>query len=305
MFRDIFGNNRVKLSLHAHTTRSDGRKTPEEAAYIYRAAGVDAAAFTDHWVWNPEGECNGLKLLSGAEYNIGGGDGSGFLSGGGVYHITAIGCTREPDVRTEDSPEKICAAVHAAGGIAVLAHPAWSLNDPATVAAQNCYDATEIFNTVSGTHNSCRPDSAFFCDTLACRGLLLPLFAADDAHYYDGSDAPVSYVCARAGSTGSGEVLDALRRGDFYSTQGPEIHMRREGDRLIVDCTPVSDILFISNLVWVPGRRVSGDGVTHAEYTVNRGIPDARGVNRGYDRFVRAEAIDAEGRRAWTNYIRI
>ena len=48
MFRDMFGNNRMKINLHTHTTQSDGRRTPEEAAKIYKDAGYDAIALTDH-----------------------------------------------------------------------------------------------------------------------------------------------------------------------------------------------------------------------------------------------------------------
>ena len=42
MFQDMFGNPRLKVGLHIHTTISDGRKSPEKAARIYKAAGFDA-----------------------------------------------------------------------------------------------------------------------------------------------------------------------------------------------------------------------------------------------------------------------
>ena len=50
MIIDIEGNKRYKINLHTHTTISDGRKTPEQVAEIYRAAGYDMIAFTDHWI---------------------------------------------------------------------------------------------------------------------------------------------------------------------------------------------------------------------------------------------------------------
>lgn len=65
MHLDMFGNKRCKVGLHTHTTRSDGRVTPEESAAIYKAAGYDAIAFTDHWVYNGEEEIDGLKIISG------------------------------------------------------------------------------------------------------------------------------------------------------------------------------------------------------------------------------------------------
>ena len=44
MFTDLTGKTRLKIGLHTHTTLSDGHKTPEEAAAVYKAAGYDAIA---------------------------------------------------------------------------------------------------------------------------------------------------------------------------------------------------------------------------------------------------------------------
>ena len=74
MYTDLNGAKRLKVNLHLHTTGSDGCKTPEEAAAIYRAAGYDVIAVTDHWRYRASGELGGLRILGGAEYNIGGGD---------------------------------------------------------------------------------------------------------------------------------------------------------------------------------------------------------------------------------------
>ena len=96
MFTDLTGKTRLKIGLHTHTTLSDGHKTPEEAAAIYKAAGYDAIAITDHWVYGEGGEIDGLTILSGCEYNVGGVD-----EGTGVhetYHIVGIGMTRDPEI---------------------------------------------------------------------------------------------------------------------------------------------------------------------------------------------------------------
>ena len=54
MEKDLFGINRWKINLHTHTTRSDGSRTPEEVAEIYKKAGYDVIAVTDHWGnWRP------------------------------------------------------------------------------------------------------------------------------------------------------------------------------------------------------------------------------------------------------------
>ena len=143
MEKDMFGVSRLKVNLHMHTTLSDGSKTPEEAAEIYKKAGYDVVAITDHWIHRDSGEIGGLRILSGAEYNIGGGDAST-----GVYHILGIGCSKKPNLTQEAGPQKIIDEVHRCGGIAILAHPAWSLNTAQQAAALSGVDATEIFNSV-------------------------------------------------------------------------------------------------------------------------------------------------------------
>ena len=56
MEKDMFGVSRLKVNLHMHTTLSDGSKTPEEAAEIYKKAGYDVVAITDHWIHRDSGE---------------------------------------------------------------------------------------------------------------------------------------------------------------------------------------------------------------------------------------------------------
>ena len=99
MIKDMFGTNRLKINLHLHTTQSDGHKTPEEAAAIYREAGYDIIAITDHWKYRESGAIGGLRTLSGAEYNIGGKNGAE-----GVFHILALGCSREPHIPERPGP---------------------------------------------------------------------------------------------------------------------------------------------------------------------------------------------------------
>ena len=144
MEKDLFGINRWKINLHTHTTRSDGSRTPEEVAEIYKKAGYDVIAVTDHWKYHESGEIGGLRILAGAEYNIGGGN-----AGTGVYHILGIGCSREPDLAGTAGPQEIIDEVHRCKGLAVLAHPAWSLNTAQQAAKLSGIDATEIYNSVS------------------------------------------------------------------------------------------------------------------------------------------------------------
>ena len=246
MYIDMDGVKRLKINLHAHTTDSDGRVSPEEAARIYREAGYDVLAITDHWRWHKSGELSGLRILAGAEYNVGGSDGAA-----GVYHILGLGCAHEPEIdREEQDPQRILDAIHAANGLAVLAHPAWSLNSVSQAAALHGVEATEIYNTVSDAHESCRPYSGNFVDIAAGQGLTYPLLATDDVHYYDGTDTTCSYIMlACAPDATDTELLQAIREKRFYATQGPEVHLDIVGDEAVVRCSPAARITLFTNRV--------------------------------------------------------
>ena len=60
MEKDENGAIWYKGNLHTHTTRSDGRKSPEEVMALYRDHGYDFLALTDHWIPSEEGERDGL-----------------------------------------------------------------------------------------------------------------------------------------------------------------------------------------------------------------------------------------------------
>jgi histidinol phosphatase-like PHP family hydrolase len=284
MYIDIKGNKRQKVGLHMHTAVSDGKLTPEETARAYKSLGYDAIAITDHWVYGDHGSFEGMNIISGAEYNIG-----GHATEIGVYHILALFMDRKPDITRADDAQRIIDGVHEVGGLAVLAHPAWSLNTPEMIMSLRDIDATEIYNTVSARQESFRPDSSLIVDMLAGRGVEFPLLATDDAHYYGGIDDGISYIMAECETNSPEDIRKAIVEKRFYATQGPEIIMTREGNRFILDCSPVSHIYFASNASWAR-RATHGEGLTHAEY-----------VASDEDRFVRAFVVDAEGRQAWTN----
>lgn len=287
MYTDTSGRKWYKGNLHLHTTLSDGRLDPSEAFRLYRDHGYDFIARTDHWVWGAQDSFEGMTILSGCEYNI---DGN---VRDGVYHMLAVGMETDPGIsRDRADPRSVVEAVHAAGGVCGLAHPAWSLNTPEMIADLSGADFTEIYNSVSAPPRNCRPYSGYVLDLAAVQGCMLPLAATDDTHFYiEGYDACVSFIYLQADSCEPGDLVDALRNGRFYASQGPRLDWRREGDRLIFDMSPVREIAWFNDRPWMDGRTVAGGEITHAEYTFHP-----------KDSFVRAEIRDAEGRYAWSPY---
>ncbi|MCI8590038.1 MAG: CehA/McbA family metallohydrolase [Clostridiales bacterium] len=290
MYTDLLGKKRMKLNLHTHTNRSDGHRTPEEAAAIYREAGYDLIALTDHWVLSKEEEISGLRTIAGCEYNIGGND-----TKNGVFHIVGLGLEKEPAISPEADAQTVIDQINEAGGIAVLAHPAWSLNSVEQVKPLRGLAATEIFNTVSGLFQSDRAYSGTIVDLLANTGVILPLIAADDTHYYEGEQTVSSIMLdVTDGKTETKDILQKIKNGDFYATQGPEIHIAKEGDAIKLCCSPVQKISFFSDDSWHPARIIRGDNLTEAIHKP-----------KDFSAWIRAEVTDQDGKMAFSNIIRL
>ena len=288
MHTDLYGKTCFKLGLHHHSTRSDGRLTPEEIAEKYCSADYDAIAITDHWVFGEESTLKGFPVLSGCEYHTGIRDGNE-----GVYHILCLMPDREPQLDRTMSPQQIIDGIHAAGGLAVLAHPAWSLNSPEKIKALRDLDGIEIFNTVSERGNSRRGDSSLLVDLLASEGYFYPLLAADDSHFYEASgnfaDSCTAFIVVSCDTLAPNAIKDAIKAGNFYASTGPEIHMTVENGIARVDCSEATEIVFLSNFVYMNNRVITGENLTSGEYTIQPG-----------ETYIRAYVTDSLGRRAWS-----
>lgn len=280
----------LRGNLHMHTSHSDGKLSLEEAVTLYEQAGYDFIAVTDHWVVSEKGAApNGMLLFSGCEYNV------GTDVREGIYHIVGAGLKRDPGLSREDAgldAQRVIDAINDAGGIAILAHPAWSLNSADKAAKLSGLSGVEIYNTTSGFPRNVRPYSGLFVDQLASQGILLPCMAADDAHQYD-HDVLGGWLMVYAQEKTHEAVMKAIRAGDFYATQGPDVFVSREGNCLHVECSPAAHVVFYSNDLWNPERVVSGEGITHANYRIT-----------SQDAYVRVEVIDSEGKRAFTSPIK-
>lgn len=288
MYQDAQGKKWWKGNLHTHTTNSDGRKTPEEAIRVYREQGFDFMAITDHWVWSESRFQEGMLVLSGCEYNVG----DQMRGESEIYHILSIG-GKAPAVvpkNTSLSPQEMLDAIHQVGGFAVLAHPSWSLNRPDRILPLKGIDAVEIYNTLSGTPwNGRRADSSSILDIVSAAGKLLPVVAVDDTHFYTGEQGR-SFIWVQAEELTQEAILEALRAGRFYASQGPRLAVSYEGGRILVHSSPVQDVVFYSNQVWASHRTTRGEGLTQVAYT-----PESS------EAFIRVEAVDEAGNMAWTS----
>ena len=275
----------LKANFHAHTTCSDGKLSPEECIGFYAGAGYDVLAVTDHRKVT-ETESDRILLIPGIEID--------YRMPGQWVHILGLGMKKEIASRWNPSgtPQGGIDMIRSLGGIAVLAHPAWSMNTPAFMRSLTGLSGVEIWNSVSTLPlNGDRADSSPLLDvTWASGGKLLPVFANDDSHPYT-FEAGVAATMVQAENRSVPAVMNALRAGRFYGTTGPRILqiLKRHNREIIVQCSPAEYVIFYSDSPWSNGRTVAGHDITECSYTIQKN-----------DHYVRVEVRDADGRKAWS-----
>jgi len=279
-----------KGNLHCHTTISDGALSSEEAAQLYRGFGYDLLAFTDHRHFSGA-SChkNGMLLLSGIEVD--------FTLPCETLHIVGIGMGGEYIYNKSQwlNPQACIDGIRKHGGCAIVAHPAWSLNTLATLIGLRDITAAEIYNSFSTIPwNGDRADSSVLLDLAATHGAPYNVVASDDSHKYDG-EVGESFTMVQAEALTANAVMEALRTGRFYASQGPRFEqIILEEDWLSIRCSPVETVIFYSNIPWAYGRCVTGLEQTTAEYDLRNNLGET---------FLRCQIIDQNGRSAWSNPI--
>ncbi len=295
----------LKGGLHCHTTRSDGKCTPEEVIRLHHEHGYDFLAITDHRNYNYTNFAPDvpLTIIPGMEYD------NTFVRGHGFrcFHTVCIGPAKEDgngyeqDQRLESGKAKdqyeyqaYLDDIHANGNLTIYCHPQWSSTPASYFCEMKGNFAMEIWN--SGCVINCDMDSdAAYWDELLGQGKMIYGVATDDGHalhhHCNG------WVMVNA-ENNIRAILDALNDGKFYSSCGPEIYdFYVEDNMAIVECSAAVKVRFQSDMH--PTRCVrSADGtLTHAEFSLLNKAGELH-----YD-YIRAVVTDSEGKKAWTNPI--
>lgn len=282
-----------KGNLHTHCTRSDGDLPVDEVIDRYRRQGYDFLALSDHFL-----ECydfpvtdtrafrdDGFTTLLAAELHV------GKLLNEEVWHVLAAGIPAD-FAPPEDGEDIVALAKRAAdaGAFIGLVHPAWYGLQSEDARILPFAHAIEVYNHGSEVE-SARGDGWGLCDLLLNDGRRVQSFATDDAHHLT-HDAFGGWVCVKAASLDPDAILESLKAGRFYSSQGPSIHdLRIEGDEILVDCSPAATVV------------VNGRGA-RAVKVMGRGLTTAKlPLKRFRDGYFRITVIDELGRKAWSNAV--
>ncbi|MET7276607.1 CehA/McbA family metallohydrolase [Kribbella sp. NPDC005582] len=283
-------------NLHTHSSESDGAFSPAETARIYREAGYDFLAITDHFRAEYDFPMTDTRNLRTAAFTtlIGAELHAPRTEAGPSWHIVAVGLPLdfEQPAAGETGPE-LARRARAAGAFVGMAHPSASLLTAVDAESLDAAHSVEVYNALADREN--RGDSWHLTDVLLNRGHRLTAYAADDAHLQPQDPPPcAAWVQVRSESLEPDELLTALIAGHFYSSTGPELYdVRLDGDVMRVRCSAAVKVLLSGG---VPGAQVEqGTGLTECSLPV--------AMFRGSHCRITVE--DAAGGRAWTNPIHL
>lgn len=274
-----------KGNTHLHSIASDGGKTFSEMAELYATKGYDFLFRTDHWIASDttvETMAYPLLWLDGIELD-------GCDATGAYFHVVCLG--RVDGICHENGFESALISAREQGALLIAAHPHWCGNS-----LDDClrwpFGGIEVYNHVCHWLNG-KSNGLIHWDAALRKNPNVLAFAVDDAHLkpeHPGWNG--GWIMVNAETCSRQEILSAIRRGNFYSSCGPEIRsIALDGHELSMTTSPIRFMRLVgpgSN-----GKRVgSFDGPLLT--SISMSIPD----NWPY---VYVELEDETGRRAWTN----
>jgi hypothetical protein len=232
-------------NLHCHSTRSDGNLPPEEVIAAYKRLGYHFICLSDHFEaeydwqitdtsrWRDES----FTTLIGAELSSPG------PVQRGKYWLGAAGLPADfPAVGEGETGPQLARRAQQAGAFISLLHPGFNATTFSDVQDLDALDAVEVYNDgVQRAHD--RGDGLYLAVEMLNRGRDLFCIASDDAHFTNGGLDALggAWIMVRSPSLDPTSLLDALKSGAFYASNGPEIHDIIIDDREVeVHCSPAA-----------------------------------------------------------------
>ena len=261
---DLYALRPMKGDLHTHSYRSDGARDPAALAGHFREQGYDFLALTDHNRYYPGDEIDmAYAGVAGELLHI---PGEEVHTPGSVLHIVHLGgeksvahryiherdayereiaeyLARVPETVPEDYRDRYARAmwavdqIHAAGGLAVLAHPMWraggrSINIPVPFArlllASGMFDAFEVFGGIDQPLND---RQVALWQEMREQGTRIPVVGSSDVHPLQNAFSfPYNFTVAFVRERTVKGVLDAVRESNTVAVlmSGEESARRHE-----------------------------------------------------------------------------
>lgn len=314
-----------KANLHTHTNISDGQMSPQEIKSIYKEKGYFVVAFTDHEVFVPHNDLTDENFLAINSYEIAVNERKEkdfqFIK---TYHLNFYATNEQMDATpcfnvnniwlkhsldyvtdkmkrvsypieySVDCVNDMIARANEAGFLVCYNHPVWSMQNYADYADLKGLWGIEVYNT--GSDNLSLSDTDRPYEDLLRQGEALYPVAADDTHR--ASCCFGGFTMIDAPCLTYGEIIKALKNGDFYASTGPLIEaFYIEDEFLKIKCSPCSKIMMLTNRRYT--ETVLGTDITDAQISLKtffkwNGNDDTCGD------YFRLVIVDKDGKKAYT-----
>ena len=293
----FFGKEKkaFKANLHTHTTLSDCKFTAQQLVMMYSQRGYQVLNFSDHGLTNDIAALDnmGMTLFSGMEIHP---QHPRF----GRWHLLAVNVPQDfvGGMDTFASAQEAVDAVNAAGGIVYCAHPYWYGARSTEILEVRGLAGIEVYNTA--TRYIGNEYNMVIWDELLDEGWNCPAIAVDDIHNLQHIFGGWTMILADDAKPET--LLDALRKGSYYATQGPEFSCIEVKDGILH--AEFSEVVYAVAV----GRFGSGKYVVMPDTPFHGDRLTCTSMNIPLDQikkreFVRIQIRDANGNYAWSNPI--
>ena len=319
-----------KANMHSHTNISDGKFSPEEIKQLYKERGYSIVAYTDHEVFVPQNALCDDEFLAINAVEMAKNDGwHGGFAYNKSFHInfyakdqSATHCpilnpkslwlehskayiTKEMEEKPYKSHFSTAGFNHMiktasdAGFLVCLNHPSWSILEPEDYLDLKGLWGIEVYNT--GCFKGGLPDTEQPMVDLLRRNERVCPVAADDNH--DTWSQFGGWLMVKADKLEYATVMNALERGEFYASSGPEIkELWLEDKQLHIVTSDVASIQVMGNYRFSRTKNGNRDNpVTEAVFNIANFFDDnnAHLYPRSAPWF-RVQIRDLDGNKAWS-----
>jgi predicted metal-dependent phosphoesterase TrpH len=278
-----------KAALHVHTTSSDGDVDVATRLKQYREKGFHVVAITDHRTTNDLSGFSDKKFLalSGIEFH------PDTYSGAPTHHFLGYGLPHPYAYDNDLAAQEMIDDIRSKGAKVFYAHPYWTGHTYVEMTEVSGYLGIEVHNQVCEGADS--GNGRVHWDQLLNKGHVLTGLATDDTHR--SSEVGKAWTMIKASELNDKSILEALEKGCFYASKGPEIKdfQMSSNMRIRVECSSAEKIVLRTSGAGNGKvfKAENGDALRSAEWDLSSKKP----------RWVRCEVTDKDGNTAWTNPI--
>ena len=316
-----------KANLHTHSTVTDGKFSPEELRDLYKKQGYQILSITDHNVVVDHSALNqeDFLLLTGAEFGVSEPNQDALYKKS--YHLTCISkrpdnnwqpllprkprdatlpylekvdCPDIPRSHCVESINEIIEKCNEHDYLVVYNHPVWSLHNYTDYAGLKGLWGMEICNYNCLYSGRDTYSTTIYRDMLEQGNRLFPL-GCDDMHTLKSFAG--AWIMVGAEALNYSNVIDALKKGDFYASTGPEIYsLTLEGSMLKITCSDAASIALESDCRFakrtLPAQ--SDDLLHEATFDLTKWIEGTKSHETAENAYIRLTVYGPYGHRAFT-----